>query len=40
MPIARGFSIATSKPSNLLLDTTGTVWVTDFGLAKATTSKT
>ena len=23
------------KPSNLLLDAQGTVWVTDFGLAKA-----
>jgi serine/threonine protein kinase len=27
------------KPSNLLLDAQGTVWVTDFGLAKAADSE-
>jgi tetratricopeptide (TPR) repeat protein len=36
MPTGRAFSIATSSPPILLLDNQGTVWVTDFGLAKAT----
>ena len=32
---ARGVVHRDVKPSNLLLDTTGVVWITDFGLAKA-----
>ena len=33
-PTPAGSSIATSSRRNLLLDTAGIVWVTDFGLAK------
>jgi WD40 repeat protein/serine/threonine protein kinase len=36
---AQGILHRDVKPSNLLLDTQGTIWVTDFGLAKAEDSE-